>query len=53
MDKKTWRAGEQRLGPIDHKIGNKMRWIKFYKEKERCQIQKGFKDNWNKGRIGK
>ena len=52
MDNKTRRIGEQRPGTRDHNIDNKMRWIKFYREKERCQIQKGLekklKENKNR-----
>ena len=51
MDKKTQRIGEQTRGPRECKIGNKTRWIKFYRE--RRQIQKGLENNWNKGRASK
>ena len=60
MDKKIGRIGEQRPGTVmniiyinkmfitgtgDRKIDNKTIWRKLYREKERCQIQKGLENN--------
>ena len=54
MDKKIGRTGEQRPGTRDRKIGNKTRWRKFYKEKERCHIQKDLEINERKeGQVNK
>ena len=56
--KKVWirkheEKNEQRLGPIDHNIGNKRRWRKLYREKERFYIQKSLENNWKKRRENK
>ena len=53
MDKKIGRTGEEIPGTKDRMIDNKTRWRKFYREKKRCQIQKGLENNWNKGRESK
>ena len=43
MDKKTGKPGEQRPGPRDRNIGNKMRWRKFYREKKDVRYNKVWK----------
>ena len=50
---KTQRTSEKTPCPKDHNIDNKLRWRKFHREKERCQIEKGLENNLKKGRKGK